>query len=163
PIAQATASNESTVDVPPDTSAEPMGLTAVERNAFQELARRLGRPTRPDTAGDGESALHDLVAAPMADPAEEPAAATPPQPFSDPDESTAVREVAPIFDRFPIGVLIYRLNHLLYANRAFLRWSGYASLDALTEAGGLDALLIESGATAIEHDGEKTFALSTAA
>ena len=43
------------------------------------------------------------------------------------------------------GILIYRLDRLLYANPAFLARMGYASLHALEEAGGLDALYVEPG------------------
>jgi hypothetical protein len=32
------------------------------------------------------------------------------------------------FDRLPIGILVYRLNSLIYANRAFLAWTGYSTL-----------------------------------
>ena len=42
-------------------------------------------------------------------------------------------------------MLIYRLDRLLYANPAFLARMGYASLHALEEAGGLDALYVEPG------------------
>ena len=45
----------------------------------------------------------------------------------------------------PVGILIYRLDRLLYANPAFLEQMGYASLHALEEAGGLDALYVEPG------------------
>ena len=38
----------------------------------------------------------------------------------------------PIFDRLPVGILVYRLNTLIYANRAFLDWTGYP------RAGGAD-------------------------
>jgi PAS domain S-box-containing protein len=47
----------------------------------------------------------------------------------------------------PSGVLVYRLDKLLYANHAFLEWTGYPTLDELTEAGGLDALFIEHADT----------------
>src|SRR6185312_16675958 len=50
-----------------------------------------------------------------------------------------------LFDLLPVGVLIYRLDRLLYANRAFLERMGFASLQALEEAGGLDALYVEPG------------------
>ena len=50
-----------------------------------------------------------------------------------------------LFDLLPVGVLIYRLDRLLYANRVFLDRMGYASLQALEEAGGLDALYVEPG------------------
>ena len=49
----------------------------------------------------------------------------------------------PILDRLPVGILIYRLNTLIYANRAFLEWTGYANLQALQAAGGLASLFIE--------------------
>jgi PAS domain S-box-containing protein len=57
----------------------------------------------------------------------------------------------PLLDRLPLGVMVYRLDTLLYANRAFLAWTGYEHLDALAEAGGLDGLFVESGA---EHEGQ---------
>jgi PAS domain S-box-containing protein len=44
-----------------------------------------------------------------------------------------------------VGVLIYRLDRLLYANPAFLERIGYQSLHALEQAGGLDALYVEPG------------------
>ncbi len=50
-----------------------------------------------------------------------------------------------LLDLVPVGVLIYRLDRLLYANAAFLERMGYASLRALEEAGGLDALYVEPG------------------
>ncbi|WP_156438527.1 PAS domain-containing sensor histidine kinase, partial [Bradyrhizobium valentinum] len=45
------------------------------------------------------------------------------------------------------GILIYRLDRLLYANPAFLTQMGYLSLHALEDAGGLDALYVEPGAS----------------
>src|SRR6202035_572132 len=50
-----------------------------------------------------------------------------------------------LLDLLPVGVLIYRLDRLLYANAAFLQRIGYHSLHALEEAGGLDALYVEPG------------------
>ena len=44
-----------------------------------------------------------------------------------------------------MGILIYRLDRLLYANAAFLVQMGYPSLHALEDAGGLDALYVEPG------------------
>ena len=49
----------------------------------------------------------------------------------------------------PTGVLIYRLDRLLYANAAFLERMGYAHLHALEEAGGLDALYVEPGVSSV--------------
>src|SRR6202008_2323081 len=50
-----------------------------------------------------------------------------------------------LLDLLPTGVLIYRLDRLLYANPAFLERMGYPSLHALEQAGGLDALYVEPG------------------
>ena len=50
-----------------------------------------------------------------------------------------------LLDLLPVGVLIYRLDRLLYANPAFLERMGYPSLHALEQAGGLDALYVEPG------------------
>jgi PAS domain S-box-containing protein len=48
-----------------------------------------------------------------------------------------------LLDLLPVGVMIYRLDRLLYANRAFLDRIGYPSLQALEAADGLDALFVE--------------------
>jgi PAS domain S-box-containing protein len=69
-----------------------------------------------------------------------------------------------IFDRLPIGILVYRLNNLIYANRVFLEWTGYATLDALNEAGGLDSLFIDSKDKSTSKDGgngAKTLTIAT--
>ncbi len=64
-----------------------------------------------------------------------------------PPASVNAPDGRPILDRLPIGILIYRLNNLIYANRAFFEWTGYDSLQALDEAGGLDSLFIETNQT----------------
>ncbi|MDA9473248.1 histidine kinase, partial [Bradyrhizobium sp. CCBAU 65884] len=50
-----------------------------------------------------------------------------------------------LLDLLPTGILIYRLDRLLYANPAFLARMGYAGINALENAGGLDALYVEPG------------------
>jgi PAS domain S-box-containing protein len=68
----------------------------------------------------------------------------------------------PLLEKLPVGILVYRLDQLLYANRAFLEWTGYPSLDALAEAGGLDSLFVESDAGALHETGpERTLAIAT--
>ena len=66
---------------------------------------------------------------------------------------------------FPVGVLIYRLNDLIYANRAFLEWTGYPTLQGLRDAGGLDSLFIETapGPTLKNGNGGKTLTITTPA
>lgn len=60
-----------------------------------------------------------------------------------PPRVSATDDSRAILEKLPLGILVYRLNNLLYANRAFLDWTGYDSLAALNEAGGLDSLFIE--------------------
>jgi PAS domain S-box-containing protein len=73
-------------------------------------------------------------------------------------EDAEQRQALPAFepvllDRIPVGVLIYRYDSLLYANRHFFELSGYQSLDALAAAGGLNALFAEPGADALAQSG----------
>jgi signal transduction histidine kinase len=81
-------------------------------------------------------------------PADEPGAAP----------SATARAIGALLDRLPVGVLIYRLNELIYANRLFLRWTGYASVAALARAGGIESLLIGSGTV---EPGEAPFTITS--
>jgi signal transduction histidine kinase/PAS domain-containing protein len=114
------------------SAAEPKApsLSPVERTASRQLAQELiaGRDRAPPP-----------VAAPTAT-----AAATdaPTDATECVTEDVALPEHT-LLDRVPAGVLVYRGDALLYANRYFLQWSGYESLDALAAAGGLNRLFVE--------------------
>ena len=136
-------------------------LTPVENHAFDELARQLA--ARLDN--EPLATATPPVATDARDQAfEPPATAEPPKPGNEKpaNEKTAnekpdwlahpeppargeSRRDRALLDLVPVGVLIYRLDRLLYANRAFLERMGHASLHALEEAGGLDALYVEPG------------------
>jgi PAS domain S-box-containing protein len=125
-------------------------LTPVESNAFNELARQLSARLENETAAATEtpapSESPEAAVEPPAAEASEPAGDRPdwlshPEP---PPRGEAARDKT-LLDLVPTGVLIYRLDRLLYANPAFLGRVGYDSLHALEEAGGLDALLVEPG------------------
>jgi PAS domain S-box-containing protein len=124
-------------------------LTPVENNAFNELARQLSARLESETAAASEaSTSSDAPEAVIEQPPEasEPVNGGPdwlsrPEP---PPRGETARDKT-LLDLLPTGVLIYRLDRLLYANRAFLDRVGYDSLHALEEAGGLDALLVEPG------------------
>ena len=142
------------------TSAEPKlpSLSAGERNAFRELAQELTARLR----GHGEETT-DAESA-------ETAAGTDATDEGGADQTTqaGIAEAAEqpiertLLDRVPAGVLVYRRDTLLYANRAFLDWSGYDSLDALAGAGGLNALFAEPGAEALaESGGSQQFCVRT--
>ncbi len=67
-----------------------------------------------------------------------------------------------ILERLPVGVLIHRNEKLIYANRAFLEWTGYADLAAVSAAGGLDRLVVDPTAGALDRNGTgKTFTIAT--
>ncbi len=134
---------------------KPQSLTAVENHAFHEIARQLSarledeaakKTTAPDAAAPAET---DEAAKPEPVEPETPPSA-PAAPWLQPDPAPPPRVQsaldAQLFDRLPIGVLVYRLDRLIYANRAFLEQTGFENLHTLTEAGGLDALYVEPGA-----------------
>jgi len=138
----------------------PPTLSPVEHNAFQELARELSdRLKKPGGQGAGAEAAAQLRPEPVA-------AAPAPVPRKPPRNDNRARdtqESRAILDRLSTGILVYRLNNLLYANRAFLDWTGYSSLEALAEAGGLDSLFIESTDAAAENgkNGGRTLTIAT--
>jgi PAS domain S-box-containing protein len=164
PIAQAAAEREPPRNVLPFRpigEVKPPALTPVENSAFNELARQLS--ARLDDNGNGTDgavtatteSTEPLVEAPPPPAAPEPASDTPDwlAPPEPPARGVAKRDKA-LLDLLPDGVLIYRLDRLLYANPAFLRRIGYASLQALEEAGGLDALYVEPGVSTASSTSE---------
>jgi PAS domain S-box-containing protein len=135
-------------------------LTPVENSAFNELARQLS--ARLDNENDADGATPttpDVSEASIVPPAAtatiEPAATqldwlAHPEP---PARGETKRDRM-LLDLIPAGVLIYRLDRLLYANPAFLTRMGYASLQTLEEAGGLDALYVEPGVSTASSTSE---------
>ncbi|WP_424629374.1 PAS domain-containing protein [Bradyrhizobium sp. SYSU BS000235] len=135
-------------------------LTPGESNAFDELARRLSARL------EGASEPADVVEPALPQTPEIPVQAEAPpeaaaesslasflQPQAPPPRANATQD-SQFLDRLPVGVLVYRLDRLMYCNRAFLNATGYDSLHALSEAGGLDALFVEPGAPATGNSTE---------
>ena len=85
--------------------------------------------------------MKHLVAAATRDVSEQPSWLA----QAEPAPQGETRRDRTLLDLLPVGVLIYRLDRLVYANSAFLKQMGYLSLHALEEAGGLDALYVEAG------------------
>ena len=115
-------------------------LSPGEHTAFQELARELSERLKKPPPGPGVGRFRRRAAVHRA----RAAAPEPPRAARNGNAARDTSEGRPILDRLPVGILVYRLNNLIYANRAFLDWTGYGSLDALAEAGGLDSLFIET-------------------
>jgi PAS domain S-box-containing protein len=121
-------------------------LTPVERTAFHEIGEALIHGDTPAIAPDA--------------PAPEAAAPEAPKPAATPTLPSAfATAVAPqsaeppdhaVLERLPVGVLIHRRDELLYANRAFLEWTGYGDLAAVVAGGGLERLVVEPGAAALD-------------
>ncbi len=129
PVAAATANVVPFRQSPAAETKVPPALSPVERRAFRELAQELtarlrGREAPVAEAGMEGAPAEALGAAAVA-PADEP----------------IIEQV--LLDRIPVGVLVYRHDKVLYANRHFLEWSGYASLAAIELAGGLSTLFAE--------------------
>ncbi len=151
--------------LPPLAPARPLQsptLNALERRAFRELARQLtsrlnerGIPTatkssEPDEFARAPEPGTPLTRAPTppsqreAPPAVRPPhaeAARPAEPR--PDQPPAPAHQQQVLDQLPFGVLVYRHDDLIYANEAFLTATGFATLDALLEAGGIGSLTVE--------------------
>ena len=119
----------------PPPPVEKPALNARERSAFQELARELSERLKRPSAKTEAAAPDDFGAEEVSAPVEPPREPT--------QAGRDAHDSRPILDRLPVGILVYRLNSLIYANRAFLEWTGYPTLEALSEAGGLDSLFIE--------------------
>lgn len=141
---------------------EPKGptLTPGESSAFDELARRLS--ARLEGASEPADVVEPAPPPSLSDtsvqaeaqpaPAAEPSLAFL-QPEAPPPRANPMQD-SQFLDRLPVGVLVYRLDRLIYCNRAFLKATGYDSLHALSEAGGLDALFVEPGAPATSYSSD---------
>lgn len=130
---------------PPGDSRSPT-LTPVENSAFNELARQLSE--RLERERESIAAVAEPMPAEIAAPTAVPEAPHAPVEWlaepAPPAHGHSMRDRA-LLDLVPTGILIYRLDRLLYANPAFLARMGYASINALEDAGGLDALYVEPG------------------
>jgi PAS domain S-box-containing protein len=145
------AKPEDKPEAKPEQKLEPSPtLSPGEHSAFEELARELNARLKGAPAKHAGSDASDDFGG------ETYAAAAPAEPPKQTRAATAETppDARPVLDRLPIGVLVYRLNHLIYANRAFLDWTGYTNLQLLTEAGGLDALFIEPGQASDKDSGK---------
>jgi PAS domain S-box-containing protein len=146
PDPAATDTPQNVVRFRPANDARAPSLSAVENHAFDEIARRLS--ARLDQARIDESAADDAsdddVFDAAADPQNQPPgdAAAPWLGGAELPSGDSAHD-KPLLDRVPVGVLIYRLDRLLYANAAFLARTGFPTLSDLSEAGGLDALYVQ--------------------
>jgi PAS domain S-box-containing protein len=132
----------------PAPDAKLPTLTPVENSAFHELARQLSARLESETS-EAEISAPDNDATAIASDA---SAASSQADHDTTSDDAPQRSASPhgdsardtqLLDLMPSGVLIYRLERLLYINRAFLDRLGFDDRDALNAAGGLDALYID--------------------
>ncbi|MGU3359614.1 ATP-binding protein [Methylobacterium sp. M6A4_1b] len=128
PVVEASEPSASAPDVGP-TPSDPH-LSTHEHAAFREIARALGARFAGDERPDHE-AEPNLPCAVMPFPVQ------PPRPAGDAAPDAAM--VATL-ERIPSGVLVYRDETVLFANRPLLDLVGYANHQELTIAGGVDHL-----------------------
>ncbi|HEX5778826.1 MAG TPA: ATP-binding protein [Xanthobacteraceae bacterium] len=104
-------------------------LSPTERNAFREIAKAIGtRMSRTDASNF---------------------ARTPARPESASRSHDGERAV---LDRLPIGVVVHRNDHVLYANRTLLDWTGLESTEALESQGGIARLFANGHGIDSSHD-----------
>ena len=150
--------------VPPPPVEQAPALSPGEHSAFQELARELGERLKKPTGKPAGPTSDDFGAEPFVPtvPVAPPPPPEPPRVARNGDAARDTSEGRPILDRLPVGILVYRLNSLIYANRAFLDWTGYETLQTLAEAGGLDSLFIETkGDLSKDANGAKSLTITT--
>jgi PAS domain S-box-containing protein len=129
-------------------------LTPVESSAFAEIAETLKNgtpdtpapPAMPEAPAESSKARETEPAEPEAMPS---AFATAPA-DTGAAQKNAETQLA-VLERLPVGVLIHRNEQLIYANRAFLEWTGYADLAAVAAAGGLERLVVDPQAGSLDR------------
>ncbi len=87
----------------------------------------------------------------------------PPAPANDGLRRTVAGGERPILDRLPFGVAVQQGDHLIYANRTLLGWTGREDIDALESAGGLASLFTDTEAATdgeAESEGARCMALA---
>ena len=135
------------------TTSDAIAAAAVEPKAFNELAQELRARLREhadlSVADGGDSPAGDAAseAARRVETPEPQEAHRDPQTELEPAEAAKRHALAAIepmlLDHIPAGVLIYQRDTLVHANRHFLELSGYASIEELAAAGGLNSLFAE--------------------
>lgn len=130
------------------------GLSASEEAAFREIARKLDpigpRPVEIDgTVEQPAQETRAETVAPTQDmPAEAPRVVEPPvlrttvpEPVGFVRQRRDIDLGPEIIDLMPVPLLVHVADRLIHGNPELLKLTGYDSLEALAEAGGLDSLL----------------------
>lgn len=124
-------------------------VTGLDETVVEHIASTDPASTDADTPDVHAADSQETLSQTLSETLSEVAGEAPVQPEwlapSEPPARGEARRDKALLDLLPVGILIYRLDRLLYANPAFLTQMGYPSLHALEDAGGLDALYVEPG------------------
>ena len=129
-------------------------LSPGEHVAFRELARQLAARLQDSEAAPQEHVRDRAKASPTTPAAGHAVAAEAGSAARMFDDAQPAVDDHALLNRLPVGILVYRLDELLFANRAFLAMTGYPDVRALAGAGGLDALFVEAGFGGLADTGE---------
>jgi PAS domain S-box-containing protein len=162
PILTVVPAAKNVVPFPGGAEKRP-ALTSVERSAFVEIGDTLknGAPEEAAPVVPTPPEPTKARAPQTADTSPMPSAFATHAPGTEAAQKNS--DAAAVLERLPVGVLIHRNEQLLYANRAFLEWTGYADIAAVTAAGGLDHLVVDPQAGALDRENGtgKTFTIAT--
>jgi signal transduction histidine kinase len=124
---------------------------ALNQEPNEDLSQDPNQDPNQDPSQDPNQ---DLTEHPTEEPSDEQAELAAP--------SAAVVGEQALLDRIPIGILVYRHDELIYANRHFLDLSGHADLAAIEADGGVNRLFAEPGADALaDSAGAQALAIVT--
>ena len=130
-------SDEPTEMAKADFSVEADDRTASDADETQDDARRDAEQASEDASAAAETAARD-------EPSEPSPSTIVPAAFALPlDRAGKDGLDVDVLDRLPVPLLVHAGDDLHFANRELLDLTGYASLDALADAGGLGALFDE--------------------
>jgi PAS domain S-box-containing protein len=142
PAFLAASSTENIVRFPvPAVEPAAPSLSPIERNAFRELSRKLSQ--RLTATGVAHEPRDETLTA-----ADEDAV------IAETLLAGSMADARLIFDKLTVGVLICRHGQPVYANPAFLQWSGHRNLSALAEASGVQEMLTAPSGGAAGDKGE---------
>lgn len=121
----------------------PAALSVGEHDAFQEIARRLQARLASDPQPDPDAAHHVPGDVPTASTTRDHARAESRDATAKPPAAEAgALALTAFLNELPVGLMVYRYDQPLYANRAFLAATGFSGLQDLIQAGGLDSLSV---------------------
>jgi PAS domain S-box-containing protein len=151
PILTVVPASPNVVPFPGGPEKRP-ALTPVERSNFVQIGETLknGETTTAAAPAPSPAVPAEAHAAAKADPGPTPSAFATHTPSSEAAQKNAEAQLA-VLERLPVGVLIHRNEQLVYANRAFLEWTGYTDIAAVADAGGLERLVVDPQAGSLDR------------